>query len=152
MTTILLVGFVSVRKKYYFQMAAALSFDKVYIVGRADVVMCASGVSVVDSFRGTTYERRRRHPYSRWVVYLLGHFCSGVPPLEKSKSIKHNNGGDLFISVRKRRQDRNFSVGPLSVHPSADPYGPRFVVPFFFVRIYGFKTMHAHDVGRYLIG
>jgi uncharacterized protein YrrD len=65
MTTILLVGFVSVRKKYYFQMAAALSFDKVYIVGRADVVMCASGVSVVDSFRGTTYERRRRHPVAQ---------------------------------------------------------------------------------------
>lgn len=46
-------------------MAAALSFDKVYIVGRADVVMCASGVSVVDSFRGTTYERRRRHPVAQ---------------------------------------------------------------------------------------
>lgn len=81
--------------------------------------------------------------YSRWVVYLLGHFCSGVPPLEKSKSIKHNNGGDLFISVRKRRQDRNFSVGPLSVHPSADPYGPRFVVPFFlYVSTVSKQCMH----------
>jgi hypothetical protein len=44
---------------------------------------------------------------------------------------KHNKGGDLFIHVRKREHDRNFSVGSPSVHPCTGPYGPHYVVPRF---------------------
>jgi hypothetical protein len=52
------------------------------------------------------------------------HFCSGAPPLEFFRLVKHNNGGDLVIYVRKRGHDCNFSVGAPSVQPCIGPYGP----------------------------